>query len=759
MRSARRRTQFKPRESRPAEAKVPMKLLLDVHGMDCAEEVATLRAALEPVKGIEALDFDLLHGRLTATLGAAVEPEAVLAAIAATGLRATRASDGAAPEKADSFRRRRVVSTVASGSLLAAATVVDGATRGWEQAIAGHAGASLAVTIALLAAVAVGGWFVAGRAWAAARRRRADMNLLMTIAVVGAIGIGQLFEAATVTFLFALSLTLEAWSVARSRRTIDALFAIAPTTARVRDEDGNERMVDATALAVGDRFFVKAGERVPLDGRVDVGAAVLDQSAITGESMPVEKGVGHEVFAGSAVQDGTVEVIAVKPAAASMAAQIAKLVTEAQSRRSPTERWVERFARWYTPAVLAVAILVAVVPPLAGGEWRRWLYEALVLLVIGCPCALVLATPISVVSALSAAAKSGVLLKGADTLEIPARLAAVAMDKTGTLTEGRPEVLRVVALAPHDEREVLSIAAAIDAPSDHPLARAIVRHAGASGIRPRPVEDFQVVAGKGVSARLDGRPVWIGSHRHLEERGQETPQAHEMLESLSAGGRSVVVVGEDDHVCGFIALADRIRPSAAAAVAELKSLGIAHVIMLTGDNRPTAEAIAREAGVDEVSSELLPQQKIEAVERLVAEHGTVAMVGDGVNDAPALARASIGVAMGVAGSEVAVQTADVALLSQDLSRLGWLVRHSRRTVRVMRQNVAVSLGVKAVVVAMTLSGHGSLWSAIAADMGVSLLVVANALTLLGSRAKSTPTRIPPALGRSVTAAGEHRGAR
>jgi Cd2+/Zn2+-exporting ATPase len=391
------------------------------------------------------------------------------------------------------------------------------------------------------------------------------------------------------------------------------------------------------------------------------------------------------------------------------------MVSEAQSRRGPSEQWVERFARIYTPAVLALAILVLLVPPLLlGAPWSDWLYRALVLLVIGCPCALVISTPVSIVAALAAAARNGVLIKGGLYVELPSRLKAVAMDKTGTLTEGRPRVVELVPMSGHDEKEVLEVAAALESRTEHPLAIAIREHAVAKGIAARAPEDFQILQGKGARGRVFDREYWIGSHRFLEERGQETPEVHQRLEELSLSGHSVVVLGDETHVCGFIGLADAVRPTAAKAVAAIRREGVEHVVMLTGDNLGTAERIARDTGVDMVRAELLPADKVAAVEELVKRYEHVAMVGDGVNDAPALARASLGIAMGAAGSDAAIETADVALMSDDLSKIAWLIAHSRATLAVIRQNIIAALSVKAVFVALTFAGKASLWAAIAA---------------------------------------------
>jgi Cd2+/Zn2+-exporting ATPase len=583
-------------------------------------------------------------------------------------------------------------------------------------------------------ATIAGAWYVAPKAWRALVRLRPDMNLLMMVAVVGAVLIGELLEGATVAFLFAVSLALEAWSVGRARRAIAALMSLTPETARVLRPAGREVLLNAHAVPVGATIVVKPGDKFPLDGKIVRGETTVNQAPITGESMPVAKSPGSEVFAGTINQDGAVEFVATRPAEDTTLSRIIRMVGDAQSRRSPSEQWVEKFARYYTPAVMFLAIAVMALPPLLfGGSWSQWFYQGLVLLVIACPCALVISTPVSIVSALASAARHGVLIKGGPYVELPARLAAVAMDKTGTLTEGHPEVQEVIPFSGHNQREVLELAAAIELRSEHPLAQAIVRRADAEGIHPAVAGGFQAIKGRGATAQWKGQTVWIGSHRQLEERGQETAEIHERLEKVAASGMSVVVVGNDEHVCGLIAVGDRIRANAARAVADLRQAGIEHIVMLTGDNRGTGEAIGRQAGVDEVQAELLPEDKVRAVEDLVGRYRHVAMVGDGVNDAPAMARASLGIAMGAVGTDAALETADIALMSDDLSRLAWLVHHSKRTLTVIRQNIFASLAVKAVFVALTFLGQASLWAAIAADMGASLLVIFNGLRLLRPR--------------------------
>jgi Cd2+/Zn2+-exporting ATPase len=704
--------------------------------MDCAEEVTVLKRELGPLVGGEGnLAFDILNAKMTVAAGASASPDALQAAVARTGMRAEPWRDEKTVLGGEGFweRNRRTVLTAASGGLLLCGVLAHAwaagprAAFGFEEA--GHRVPLTAITLYALSTLA-GLWTVLPKAWTAARRVRPDMNLLMTVAVSGAVAIGEWFEAATVAFLFALSLALEAWSVGRARRAVAALMDLTPPVARLLGPGGREELVPPSQVSVGERFLVRPGDRVPLDGRIVAGTSGIDQSPITGESIPVPKGPGDEVFAGTINGDGSLTVESTKPASDTTLARITRMVGEAQSRRAPSEQWVERFARYYTPAVMGLALLVLVVPPLLGGTWSDWLYRSLVLLVIACPCALVISTPVSIVAALAASARHGVLIKGGVYVEAPARLKAVAFDKTGTLTEGRPSVVEVVPLGGYSERELLERAAALEAQSTHPLARAVLTYAKRQGITTQAADDFRIFPGKGAEGRVGGELYWVGSHRYLEERGEETPEVRERLAAMTKSGKTVVVVGGERHVLGLIALADTVRPASRQTVSDLRAAGIEHIVMLTGDNLGTAEAVARETGVDEVYAELLPADKVAKVEELVSRYGQVAMLGDGVNDAPAMARATLGVAMGAAGTDAAIETADVALMSDDLAKLPWLVRHSQRSLSVIRQNIAFSLGVKALFVALTFAGAASLWAAIAADMGASLLVVFNGLRLL-----------------------------
>ena len=714
--------------------------------MDCAEEVAILKREIGPIVGtVDQLGFDILNGKMTVSSDAKIaSPQQIIDAVKRTGMRAEKWTDPVPGSAERSFweRRGRTVLTIWSGILLIFGLASNAWLSGGLPYALGSEGMGIVHQVPRLSrafyAVAIlsGVWFVLPKAWFSARRLRPDMNFLMTLAITGAIGIGEWFEAATVAFLFALSLALESWSVGRARRAVESLVAIVPSTVRVLQDGDQASEIPIDQVAVGSRFLVRPGERIPLDGIILQGVTEVNQAPITGESLPISKEPGAEVFAGSINGGGALEIKTTKLAGQTTLANITRMVGEAQARRAPSEQWVDRFAQIYTPCVLALAILVACISPLLfGGLWAVWLYRALVLLVIGCPCALVISTPVTIVASLAAAARNGILVKGGVHVETPARLRAIALDKTGTVTMGKLEVVRVMPMNGHTSAQLLRRIGAMETHSDHPIARAIMSHIERSGVSIAPAKDFQIVIGKGATASVDDRSYWLGSHRFLEERRLETPEIHEELERLSQSGQTVVVVGNETHVCGFITMADTLRPGARKAISELRAIGIDHIVMLTGDNSGTAKAIAHQAGIDEIKAELLPQDKVNAIESLVQTFGSVAMVGDGINDAPAMGRATLGIAMGAAGSDTAMEAADVALMSDDLGKLPWLMKHSRRTLAIIRQNIALSLLVKGIFVALTTLGHASLWAAIAADMGVSLVVIANALRL--TRTKSS----------------------
>jgi len=723
----------------PTPETAPSSQNFKIHGMDCGEEVAALKRELRPlVGGEEYLSFDLLNGKMT--VQAAISPKAILQAVAKTGMRAEAWKEKASVDR-ESFwtRRGRTVMTMVSAACLLSgflfhAWIAGGITGAiGTEGLAGEHHVPLLSQALYLLGIVTGGWYIFPKALYSLKRLRPDMNLLMTIAVIGAVGIGEWFEAATVSFLFALSLLLESWSIGRARRAVAALLELAPATARVKNADGTEEELSPDELPIGTIFLVHPGERIALDGTILSGSSDINQAPITGESMPVDKKTGDAVFAGTINGDGALEIRSTKLAADTTLAHIIRLVGEAQTKRAPSEHFVETFSRIYTPTIMILALAVFLLPPLLfGGAWSIWIYRALVLLVIGCPCALVISTPVSIVASLAAAARNGVLVKGGLYVELPARLQAIAFDKTGTLTEGKPKVIKVLPLNGHTEKELLAIAAAMEARSDHPLAKAIVSYAREQGVAVRPAEDVRIIQGKGAQGRIDGKDFWLGSHRYLEERGQETAEVHAALADLTDAGHTIVALGNETHVCGCISLADAVRGESLETVQALRSAGIMHIVMLTGDNKGTAAAIAAATGIDEVHAELLPADKVGVIEALVTRYKMVAMVGDGINDAPAMARATLGIAMGVAGSDAAIETADIALMADDLRKLPWLIRHSKRALSIIRQNIVFSLGVKAIFVILTFTGHASLWAAITADMGASLLVVFNALRLLRS---------------------------
>ncbi len=730
----------------PAE---PLQFKID--GMDCAEEVAVLKRELAPlVGGEDRLSFDLLQEKLTIAQDAAdVTADAVLRAVARTGMKATqwRRESPAAIKQSFLHRHGRALLTAVSGLLTIAGFITHARIAGSLQDAIGSEGMGLARQVPVLAqtlyglGVLAGVWWVLPRAWLAMRRMRPDMNLLMVFAVVGAAWLGDWFEASSVACLFSISLLLEKWSVGHARRAVEALLDLTPPTARLRYPDGRQSEVSPNQVPVGAILLVKPGERIPLDGQIVSGHSQVNQAPITGESLPVPKSPGDSVFAGTINGEGALDIETTRLSDATTLAYLVRMVSDAQARRSRSEQWVEKFAQIYTPIILGLSLAIFLIPPLLlGGNWYEWLYRSLVLLVIACPCALVISTPVSVVAAIAAAARQGVLIKGGVIVEIPARLRALAFDKTGTLTEGRPTVVGLFPWNGHTDEELLERIAGLEAHSEHPLGRAILAYAQQRNVSIRPAEDYQIVPGKGATARFDGKRYWLGSRRFVEERGQATETVLAQLDELTQEGATAVIVGNEDHVCGAITLADRVRPDARNAVRSLREMGVETIAMLTGDNESTAKAIARTVGIDNVQANLLPADKVQVVEQLVSQYGCVAMVGDGVNDAPAMARASLGIAMGAAGSDVALETADIALMSDDLSRIPWLVSHSRRTLDIIRVNIAFALAIKAIFVILTLVGFASLWAAIAADMGASFLVIFNGLRLL--RFVDSPAKKP-----------------
>ena len=562
----------------------------------------------------------------------------------------------------------------------------------------------------------------------------------MTVAVAGALALGQWDEAATVAFLFGLSEALERFSLDRARRAVRRLLEIAPETAEIVNPDGTFRVVAASTLQAGDRVHVRAGERIPIDGSVLSGRSSVDQKAITGESVPVPREPGDPVFAGTVNGDGTLEVEAAGPIGDALISRIIAQVRDAQAARAPVERRIGRFASIYTPVVMALAAALMLLPPLVNmtngaaigsAGWSTWFARGLVVLVIACPCALVISTPVAIVSGLTAAARRGVLVKGGEFLEEFGQLRVLAFDKTGTLTRGEPDVVEVVATDGRNDEDVLRIAAALGDRGGHVLGRAIARHARQRSLNVPLADGYLAQPGLGASGLVDAVEYHIGSHRYLDEAGLCPPDFHAWFGSAERDAGTAVALSTQSGPLGWIRLADQARPEAARVLAELNAQGI-QTVMLTGDNPPTAAAMAQELGIREHRSGLLPAEKVTAITELDARHGSTGMVGDGVNDAPALATARVSVALGGVSSGAALETADVVLMADDLNALPWLVQHSRNTLARIRQNIALALGTKALVLVLAAFGYASLALAIATDLGTSLLVTANALRLLRS---------------------------
>lgn len=706
-----------------------------IEAMDCPTEEALLRGKLGGMPGVAGLQFNLMQRILTVHHTLASE-QPLVAAIASVGMQAeTLAAEGGA-----------------SPSTAQAAPAP--ATPWWPLALGGVAalGAELAEWFSVatpwlpaafaLVAIAVAGLGTYRKGWIALRNRNLNINALMSIAVTGALLIGHWPEAAMVMVLFALAERIEAASLDRARNAIRGLMAMAPEQATVLQPDGAWLAVPAGGVSPGAVARLRPGERVALDGRVLRGQSALDQAPITGESVPVDKQAGDLLFAGSINQTGELEYEVTAPASDSTLARIIHAVEAAQASRAPTQRFVDRFARIYTPTIFVIALLVAVLPPLlAGGAWLDWIYKALVLLVIACPCALVISTPVTIVSALAAAARHGILIKGGVYLEQGKSLRWLALDKTGTITHGRPQQIDYALLSGAPER-ARAIAASLAARSDHPVSAAVAAAARREGVDTLDVQDFEALPGRGVAGKVDGHPYWLGNHRLIHEMGLCSEALEARLEAIERLGRTVVLLaGGDPGALGVHALfsvADTVKQTSRDAIAELHALGVG-TMMLSGDNPHTAQAIAAEVGIDEARGNQLPQDKAEAVAALTAQtaarqgvsHGRVGMVGDGINDAPALARADIGFAMGVAGTDTAIETADVALMDDDLRKIPAFIRLSRRTGTVLTQNIALALGIKAVFLALTVAGLGTMWMAVFADMGASLLVVFNGLRLAG----------------------------
>ncbi|MDN7243344.1 heavy metal translocating P-type ATPase [Planococcus sp. N028] len=621
------------------------------------------------------------------------------------------------PEKAQVehvpfYKRRQTIETALSFVLMIIGIIVSFQTSETDPRAIGLFGAS----------IAVGGY---GMFWTGLKnltKFQFDMKTLMTIAIIGAVIIGEWREGAVVVFLFAVSEALEAFSMNKARQSIRGLMDLAPARALIQ-RNGELLELDTEDIQVGDMLIVKPGQKIAMDGTVLRGNSSVNQAAITGESIPALKQQGDEVFAGTFNEEGALEVHVTKRVEDTTIAKIIHLVEEAQAEKAPSQQFVDRFAKYYTPAIIVIAFLVAIVPGFATGNWDLWVYQGLAVLVVGCPCALVVSTPVAIVTAIGNAARQGVLIKGGIHLEETGRIQAIAFDKTGTLTKGYPEMTDVFAEHGYTEDEVVKIAASVETMSQHPLARAITVQA--NGVY--DYEDFQSLTGKGASALVNGIRVSVGSLDWAEEEGFKVP-AH--YRKLQESGKSVTAVFSQMELIGAIAVADAIRKESPQIIRTLKDMGIQRTIMLTGDHTATANAIAANIGMTDVRAGLMPEDKLSAIKELQQKYGRVAMIGDGVNDAPALAASTVGIAMGGAGTDAALETADIALMADDLEKLPYTIRLSRKTLRIIKENIIFALGLKIIALLLIIPGWLTLWIAIFADMGATLLVILNALRLV-----------------------------
>ncbi len=610
------------------------------------------------------------------------------------------------------YKRRQTIETAISFLLLIAGVILSFQTSEGDPWAIGLFGGSMLV----------GGYHMFRTGLTNLSRLEFDMKTLMTIAVIGAAIIGEWREGAVVVFLFAISEALESFSMNKARQSIRSLMDLAPSRALIQ-RDGELIEMDTEEVRIGDVLIVKPGQKIAMDGVVLRGESAVNQAAITGESIPEVKKPGADVFAGTMNEEGALEVTVTKRVEDTTIAKIIHLVEEAQAEKAPSQKFVDQLAKYYTPAIIAIAFLTALVPGYLTGDWQLWVYQALAVLVVGCPCALVVSTPVAIVTAIGNAARQGVLIKGGIHLEETGRINVVAFDKTGTLTKGYPEVTDAVPENGYTKDQLIQLAASAEAMSQHPLARAIVKEA----TQMLPSEGFNSVTGKGAYALVNGERIQIGSLLWAEEFGFEIP-GH--AQSLQQGGKSVMAVFKEKEFIGVIAVADAIRNESPAIVRKLKEMGIGSTVMLTGDHPATANAIAGEIGVTDVRAGLMPQDKLSAIRELQKQYGRVAMVGDGINDAPALAASTVGIAMGGAGTDTALETADIALMADDLEKLPYTIRLSRKTLRIIKENIMFALGLKVIALLLIIPGWLTLWIAIFADMGATLLVILNALRLV-----------------------------
>lgn len=711
-----------------------------IRGLDCSEEVSALQGTVGKLPGVKNLHFNILNASMTLDVDLNISSEKdIFNEIRNAGL---EVFSGKSMEGDTFWKSKGRTVMCLSGLCFLLAGIIFYSIHHGNLIIAftdcgsmGKHTFPLYSIIFFSLSIILSLWNVIPRAYLSLKNFKPDMNLLMTIAITGAIITGDWLEASTIGFLFSLALMLESWSVEKARKAISELMDLSPKKARyLCPHHGQVEEKPVENIAVGSIVMVKPGERIPLDGVLTKGTTSVNQSPITGESLPVFKCPGDEVFAGTINGEGSVEIKVTKPYYNTTLSRIIHMVEEAQSRKAPVEQWVEKFAFYYTPGMMFFSVIILFVNLLLFDvSWQQSLYRSLVFLVIACPCAFVISTPVAVVAGLTSAARNGILIKGGVYLELPARLKFVVLDKTGTLTYGQPVVQKVIPFNNNTCEDVLKRAASLEIHSEHPLAKAILKKVEEDGVKFNPATDFQSVRGKGATAFIDGNFSWLGSHKFMEEMVANSHDFSNKAKEFETMGYTVVATGDKENVYGFIAISDSMRENSPDFIKALKNSGISRVIMLTGDNEATAKTLAVSAGIDEFKAGLLPEEKMEILKELMKEVKYVAMTGDGVNDAPAMAEAILGIAMGGMGTDATIETADIVLMSDDLMKIPWLIRHSRRTLGIIKQNVVFALVVKILFMALSMAGLATLWMAILADTGASLLVIFNGLRLLGSK--------------------------
>ncbi len=701
------------------------RLTIRIPEMDCSEEVRLIKGQLDKVDGVLEMNFLLLSRELKLTLDTTLTDREFIAS-KIRGLGMTPEFSEKQEKSGEASQTKLFLgTTVLSGILIVAAVVLMKVFQLNKAAIP-----------VFFLSMVIGGYFIGKRAFFSIRFLNIDMNVLMTIAVIGAAILGEWGEAATVVFLFSLAQLLEHYSMDRSRNAVKELMELAPDDALVR-RDGEIKKVPTVQVQVGETMIVKPGMRIPLDGNVISGSSFVNQAPVTGESMPVEKKDGDVIYAGTINEKGALEIKVTRRAGDSTIARISRMVEEAQGKKAPAQNFIDRFSRFYTPIVIAIAFLVAVIPPLFYQQpWHNWIYRSLVLLMIACPCALVISTPVSIVSGLTRAAKDGVLIKGGIHLENFANTEILALDKTGTITRGKPEVVEIIPLNHGNVSEILSISAAVENLSEHPIALAVVEKAKKSGISIPGALGFKSITGLGAEALVAGKIHFVGSHRFFEERNICSEEAHDLVIRLEREGNTVIMTGDEERPIGIMVIRDTLREGVQSAISSCQKEGVKKIVMLTGDNEETARAIAEKLGIS-YKAGLLPEDKVHAIEELKKTGGKIAMVGDGINDAPALASADVGVAMGAAGTDTALEVADIALMADDLEKIPYTLRLSGKTLGIIKQNIIIALGLKIVFLVLGIFGIATLWMAVFADMGASLIVIFNGMRLLRFRDSST----------------------